>query len=538
MDIKKIKLQSSEILLRKLIQRTKDVICLWDVQFSHILFVNHAFEQIWGRSALVLYEQPQDWWQYIFEEDRRNLPSIEELRNLYHTNPSRCDEEEFRICRPDGSLRWIKLTRIPIQNEYGECIAVGTISRDMTGVKQWEQTIHGAIENKEELSNHQRNFWLTHGNLLNLHLNELMSAVQLLSAHTLPSPHRNALHSIHDHATQLTTLLGDALDFYRIGEEEFGNKTVNFNLRHAVEGLQDCFSQLFTFKSIRFAINVAPELDGYFLGDIERIKQALRNLILLISQPSDVQVICLQIRSLSHTQNSVLCQIALNSVRDYLGQNHRNEYCKNNQKEITDIEHNPYFMLASELIEKLNGQLIVQQNDRKGMQFLFKLELVYQESQTKINYPNGEIKLEKLLLTDKRKHIKPIAHGLIVEDNVINQHVVSLILSEIGCTADIVSDGHQALAMWDRDYDFVFLDIGLPGMDGFEVAQKLKANKKKHNVPIIGMSAHMAISDKDKLMLGPLDDFINKPFGLASVDALVKKWVTHQKERKVIGQDI
>jgi CheY-like chemotaxis protein len=65
-------------------------------------------------------------------------------------------------------------------------------------------------------------------------------------------------------------------------------------------------------------------------------------------------------------------------------------------------------------------------------------------------------------------------HALIVEDNRVNQHVLRAMLTRIGCTSRVASDGFEALSALDEeDYDVVLSDLQMPGMDGIELARRI-----------------------------------------------------------------
>ena len=102
---------------------------------------------------------------------------------------------------------------------------------------------------------------------------------------------------------------------------------------------------------------------------------------------------------------------------------------------------------------------------------------------------------------------------LVVEDNSSNQKIVSTILSQFGYEIGIANDGQAALDFIDNVLpDLILLDIMMPGMDGFEVAKRLKQDFVTKAIPIIFLTAKSDIKDIVKGFNVGGVDYISKPF--------------------------
>jgi len=92
---------------------------------------------------------------------------------------------------------------------------------------------------------------------------------------------------------------------------------------------------------------------------------------------------------------------------------------------------------------------------------------------------------------------------LLVEDNPIIQRVHQYMLSDLGCETEIAKDGAEALVLGRHDYDLIFLDIGLPDLNGIEVAKKLRRYPNHIHTPILALTAHVdAVTKKNCLEAG------------------------------------
>ena len=122
-------------------------------------------------------------------------------------------------------------------------------------------------------------------------------------------------------------------------------------------------------------------------------------------------------------------------------------------------------------------------------------------------------------MSEKRGAEKTV---LVVEDEPDNRDIMCSVVQDVaGYRACAVADGEQALAaVASGPPDLILLDLVLPGLDGFEVARRLKGNAATRGIPILAISALARTGDRDQALEVGCDDYIDKPF---SLDDLVAK---------------
>ena len=115
---------------------------------------------------------------------------------------------------------------------------------------------------------------------------------------------------------------------------------------------------------------------------------------------------------------------------------------------------------------------------------------------------------------------------LLIEDNAINQQVAVGFLTKLGHLVEVAGDGAEGLAMLRaRPYDLVFLDIHMPGMDGFETIRAIRALANPlASIPVVAMTANAMAGDRDNCLAAGMDDYIAKPLNRRSLAALLEKW--------------
>lgn len=142
---------------------------------------------------------------------------------------------------------------------------------------------------------------------------------------------------------------------------------------------------------------------------------------------------------------------------------------------------------------------------------------------------------------------------LIVEDNVVNQKVLTNLLAESGMKITIANDGQEAVELVKSGgamYDFILMDINMPVMDGFTATQVIREERKFDVVPIVAFTALTLESEKQKMFSCGINAFLSKPLNVGKLfnamsmfisdKAINKAKIEEKKEKEAIfeGLDI
>jgi PAS domain S-box-containing protein len=118
--------RESESRFRQIAEALNDFLWLGDTRFSRLLFVNEAYERIWGRPREQLYDNPLALLEGVHQDDRARVEHA--INNL----PSGPYDIEFRVVRPDGTIRWVWSRGFPVRDARGEVYRIAGISEDIT----------------------------------------------------------------------------------------------------------------------------------------------------------------------------------------------------------------------------------------------------------------------------------------------------------------------------------------------------------------------------------------------------------------------
>ncbi len=106
-----------------------------------------------------------------------------------------------------------------------------------------------------------------------------------------------------------------------------------------------------------------------------------------------------------------------------------------------------------------------------------------------------------------------LARILIVEDNLVNQKVVTAVLRKRGYTIELANDGMEALSKLEKQgtFDLVLMDVQMPVLDGLEATRRIRQQKRWHDLPIVAMTAHAMNGDRERCLDAGMNGYISKP---------------------------
>ncbi len=129
-------LRESEERFRQVVENIEEVFWMTDLEKNKMLFISSGYEKIWCETRESLYSSPRRWIEAIHPEDRDRV-----LRNALLKQTRGDYDEEYRIIRPDETLRWIHDRAFPIRNADGTIDRIAGIAEDVTERKQADEAL-------------------------------------------------------------------------------------------------------------------------------------------------------------------------------------------------------------------------------------------------------------------------------------------------------------------------------------------------------------------------------------------------------------
>ncbi len=521
-------LKSERDLLQSLLDNIPDLIYFKDNESKYIR-INKAFASLLGVISQEEISGKTDYHVFTREFAENSHQDDEYIRQTKKSIVGKIEYETL----PNGNNRWVSITKVPIINDEGNVEKIVGISRDITRMKLTTEALEKAKLEAESANRVKSQFLANMSHELRTPMNGIVGMVELaLTSNS--DKQKEFLRTARASANELLELLNKLLDFTDIENQNLGLAPINFNLKQLIDEVFENIKPTAQLKQINLVYEINPDVPIYLKGDANRLKQILSEILdnavkftdsgrvslstdipgdyrkTVLSRKSDIEQYVLQF-SISDTGIGILPQ-KMDHVFDCF---YQADGSFTRRFGGTGIG----LSISKKLINLMGGEIWVQSEVGKGSTFHFTIKVDKVEKAL----PSAEpVEPEVVVLERKTFNV------LLVEDNIINQKVTSMILENEGHKALIANNGVEALDILasEKDIDLVLMDIQMPEMDGYEATQKIRSGANKNinsEIPIIALTAHASKSDKDKCLEMGMNDFLTKPVEPESLFESIKK---------------
>jgi PAS domain S-box-containing protein len=500
-------LQESERQLRQLAETISSVFWLVDLHASQLLYVSPAFETIWGRSCTDLHRNFDLWIESVHVDDRQRV----------RTAPARClaqgsCEEEYRVIRPDGSIRWVRDRGFLVRDEAGQPYRLAGVAEDVTErnnleaervqILSREQAARVEAERANRLKDE---FLAVLSHEIRTPLNPILGWSKILRRGKLnPGRTDAALETIERNAQLQAQLIDDLLDISRILQGKLSLRPVPIDLSAAVVSAVETIRLAAETKELNLQID-AP-LGCYFvMGDVTRLQQVVWN---LVSNAVKFTPIGGKIQiQVSQVEENVQLQVhdtGKGIHTDFLP--YIFEYFRQQDGSTTRQFGGLGLGLAIvRQIVELHGGAVVAESAGEGQGATFKVTI-----------PLHKILCQKTCIPDSKAphpNFLPLEglRILVVDDDPDSQHLVTFAVQQAGAEVVAVSSASEALQSLQRvQPDILVSDIGMPDMDGYAMMREIKAMPLNLFVTI-ALTAYASEADKQQALDAGFQRHFTKP---------------------------
>ncbi|MDH3353894.1 MAG: ATP-binding protein [Chromatiales bacterium] len=331
----------------------------------------------------------------------------------------------------------------------------------------------------------------------------------------------------------LLGIINDILDFSKIEAGQLTLENTPFSFEQLIIDTRDVVAHRADEKSLSLIFNMPTHLNDQLMGDRLRIAQVLINLInnaVKFTEHGSVEVIIK-----SQPKGNDLCNIAF-SVKDTgIGITAEQQERLFTAFEQADGSTTRKYggtglglTISRQLVELMGGTLKVTSVAGEGSCFSFSLELPISDEQLPHNKQTQALSdtQEETVSIEERLNAIRGARVLLVEDNDINQMIAEELLQVAGLKVEIADNGAEALKLLKPDYfDLVLMDLQMPVMDGYEATRQIRANQNYNKLPIVAMTAHALVEEREKCLATGMNDHVAKPIDIEALHAALVHWI-------------
>ena len=519
-------LRESEEQFRQMAEHVDDVFFMTSNEDQKLLYVNNAYETTWGLSREGFYANRFQWLEAVHPDDQKHVMEAIAAGEL----PGKYDVE-YRVVRPDKSIRWIRDRGFSIQNEEGQYYRTAVIATDITTRKEAEQIVQIAKEQAETANHAKSDFLSRMSHELRTPLNAILGFGQLLEMGRLSESQHSSVSHILSGGQHLLDLINEVLDISRIEAGRMDLSLEPVSLHELVGELLKLVQPLAEERKIRIINEIDPKANSYVMADRQRLKQVFLNLlsnaIKYNRHLGQVRVEARVVAEADGAREHVVVDIVDNGIGiaqanlDRIFTPFERLGAERSKVEGTGLG----LALSKRLLELMNGEIAVRSEQGVGSTFSFKLRTAKDPSTEPELVVAEEIE-ENLTLNTGNVTI------LYIEDNLSNFELMASMFAERGNIKLIEAmQGGIGLELARKHRpDLVLLDLHLPDIDGDEVLQRLRGDERTKSIPVIIVSADATPHQEKRLKHGGAEAYLTKPFNVRELLRVINQALEKRAE--------
>ena len=513
-------LRESELRLRQMAENIHEVFWMTDVARSEMLYIGPAYEEIWGRTCESLLTSQTNWSDTIHPEDRERVLAAQARQG------EGTYDEEYRIVRPDGEVRWIRDQAFPVRDEHGEVIRITGVAHDITLQRAAEdqlvllnseleerivertRALAQATADAERANMAKSEFLSRMSHELRTPMNSVLGYAQLLEMELTDARYANYVGRILKGGRHLLDLINEVLELSRIEAQRID---LSIEPIFVSDVIRECLQLVQPLANTGGVVLHDHTLGSalYVQADQQRLRQILMNLLanaIKYNRPGGSVIASVWPEGATARIDVADSGIGippgtegkLFTPFERLGASER-------AIEGTGLG----LSLSLQMAVAMGGSLEYRPGP-DGVGSIFSLTLPISES-----------------VSTSEDHVAPeseqtLAFGgtvLYIEDNLSNVEFVQEVLSRYPSVQLLVAmQGRMGLALAEEHRpDLILLDLHLPDMEGSEVLSAIRSNPALQAMPVIILSADATERQVRRLMDLGASAYMTKPFKLAEL---------------------
>jgi signal transduction histidine kinase/CheY-like chemotaxis protein len=366
-------------------------------------------------------------------------------------------------------------------------------------------------------------------------MNAIVGLSELTLDTKLDAKQMDLIKKINGSSKMLLSIINDILDYSKIEAGKLELEFKDLSLERIISQQKVIFSENARKQGIQLDLNISEDAPMIINSDEFRIDQVLTNLIgnaIKFTHNGKVSLNILLKEKISESR-AIITFIVEDSGIGMSDEQLQKLFLPFSQADSSTTRKyggtGLGLVISKKIIHALGSQIEVESKKDEGTKFSFDLEVDV------VSWDRSDVDIQE----SKREEL-PTLSGitiLLVEDNIINQEVASMMLERVGAKVDIANNGEEGAKKYLSNpdmYDLILMDLQMPIMSGYESARLIRQQDK--NVPIIALTAAAMVEDKQKAIEAGMSDHLSKPIDSEQLYKLISKY-SHRDTKNISNLD-
>ena len=359
---------------------------------------------------------------------------------------------------------------------------------------------------------------------------------ELLLDTDLNTEQRELSEMVQKSANSLLKLIDDILDYSKMEAGKLDLENIPFKVRALMDEVYKVIKISSHKKNLEVNLDVEPNIPDELIGDPTRIRQILLNYGSNAIKFTDSGTVSFHVDCLERTDTSCLIRFSVKDTGRGIAKENQSGIFESFIQEDSSTTRKYGgtglgLAICSQLAELMNGEVGLESEPGEGAHFWFTVTLNI----------SGISESEKITDNSPKqisdKNMNEGLNVLLAEDDKINQILALKILEKEGFSVTVANNGKEAVqSVQESDFDLILMDVQMPEMDGYTATKEIRKleddGKITQRIPIIAMTAHASIQDREKSISAGMDDFMSKPINRESLVRLIQELRQKQNENK------
>ena len=356
-------------------------------------------------------------------------------------------------------------------------------------------------------------------------LNGVLAMAEVMAMDNLAPSQRERLSVIRESGAVLLGVLNDVLDLSKIEAGRLEIQDRPFDIAQLAQTIREIYAPQARDKGLAFEVAVAPEAQGLWRGDADRLRQILSNLIANALKFTLEGAVAIRFAS-AEDGSGLRIDVADTGIgiSPEILPRLFDKFVQADSSTTRRFGGSGLGLaICRELSALMGGSIKVQSREGRGSTFTVLVSLPREETPVDVHYvDDGNAPVEQPADSS-------CLRVLAADDNPTNQKVVEAVLAPLNAEVVLVSDGAACVQAWKAaKFDIVLMDIHMPGMDGVEAAQAiraLEASEGRQRTPIVAVTANALAHQVEGYLAAGMDGHVAKPIEVTKLYAAIEQAV-------------